>query len=109
MSAATRLPTIAGVVAAAAALIGATRIASVREYVEHHLGSSALRSSWRFLLLLLALVNFKNLPGLWHVRGEQRCPSPLTMNLTTNQFYVASSINYTFSQARRSQDICLHR
>ncbi|KAK3719658.1 hypothetical protein LTR37_004195 [Vermiconidia calcicola] len=64
MSAATRLPTIVGLITTSVAIVGATRLPTVRDFLSSYLGPNGTR----LLALLFALVNLKNLPGLWHIR-----------------------------------------
>lgn len=68
MSAATRLTTVAGVLTTSAAILGVSAHPSVRDFISRHLGENGSRNIWRFLAVLFALLNLKNLPGFWHIR-----------------------------------------
>ncbi len=68
MSAATRLTTMAGLITSTAAIVGISSIPSVRDFISRYLGPSGTKNIWRLLALAFALLNLKNLPGLWHWR-----------------------------------------
>ncbi|KAK4505882.1 hypothetical protein PRZ48_003847 [Zasmidium cellare] len=68
MSASTRLPVVGGTVAITAAIIAAWRTPAVQELVVEYLGTSASSNMLKALIAGAALVNFKNLPGVWHIR-----------------------------------------
>ncbi|TKA77392.1 hypothetical protein B0A55_03232 [Friedmanniomyces simplex] len=68
MSAASRLPTIAGTITLGALLAGITSLASVRAYIARYLGAKATKHMWKIAVVAFALTNFKNLPGVWHIR-----------------------------------------
>lgn len=68
MSAATRLRTIAGAVTTFAAVLSIANTTTVREYLSKHLSPQTSKHFWRTLAIIFALLNFKNLPFLWHYR-----------------------------------------
>ena len=68
MSAATRLTTLAGILTTSAAILGISSLPSIRDFLAQYLGANGSRNAWRAMAFLLALINLKNLPGLWHVR-----------------------------------------
>lgn len=67
MSAAQRLPFIAGLTGAGASFTAVAAIPSLRLYLIRILGVQAPGGIWRFLFIILALLNLKNLPFIWHV------------------------------------------
>ncbi|KAK1070145.1 hypothetical protein LTR12_003482 [Friedmanniomyces endolithicus] len=68
MSAASRLPTIAGTITVGALIAGITSLPSVRAYIAKFLGAKASNHMWKIAAVAFALTNFKNLPGVWHIR-----------------------------------------
>merc|ERR1712070_1348960 len=58
------MPLVAGTLSLGAVIAGLASLPSVRELVAHYLGDGATRHVWK----LAALANFKNLPGIWHLR-----------------------------------------
>lgn len=68
MSAATRLSAMAGIVAAGAAVLGVSNLPSVREFISKNLSPNTTKNTWRFLAIVFALLNLKNIPGFWHIR-----------------------------------------
>ncbi|KAK0342653.1 hypothetical protein LTR91_022167 [Friedmanniomyces endolithicus] len=68
MSAASRLPTIAGTITLGALVAGITSLPSVRAYIARFLGAKASKHMWKIAAVAFALTNFKNLPGVWHIR-----------------------------------------
>jgi hypothetical protein len=71
----TRAISIAVVGAAVAALVSQP---SYRTFLARWSGADAPGGIWRLLAIVFALMNFKNLPFVWHVRGTQP-----TITLTT--------------------------
>ncbi|KAK5727851.1 hypothetical protein LTR17_012394 [Elasticomyces elasticus] len=63
MSAASRLPTIAGTITLGALIAGLTRA-----YLARYLGGKTTRMVWAIAAVAFALTNLKNLPGVWHIR-----------------------------------------
>lgn len=70
MSAATRLPFVGGAVTLAAAIIGAWRQPAVQDFIAERLGPSAGSIMLKAFIAGVALLNLKNLPGVWHVRSR---------------------------------------
>lgn len=68
MSAASRLPAIAGSISLGALAVALTSLPSVRNYLARYLGDKASKNMWKIAAVAYALANFKNLPGVWHVR-----------------------------------------
>ncbi|KAK4550493.1 hypothetical protein LTR36_000072 [Oleoguttula mirabilis] len=68
MSAASRLPAIAGTVTLGALIATVTALPSVRDYLARYLGTAVSNNMWRIAAVAFALVNLKNLPGFWHIR-----------------------------------------
>lgn len=68
MSAASRLPAIAGTLSLSALAACITTLPSVREFLVRHLGEGMATNMWRIAALAFALANLKNLPGFWHIR-----------------------------------------
>jgi hypothetical protein len=62
----TRAISIAAAVAAVAALVSQP---SYRTLLARWSGVNAPGGVWRLLAIIFALMNFKNLPFVWHVRG----------------------------------------
>lgn len=67
MSAASRLPVVAGTLSLGAFVAGLAALPSVREFAFTYFGSRVSKNMWKIAALVLALANFKNLPGVWHV------------------------------------------
>ena len=59
---------MAGIVTTSAAVLGITSLPSVREFLSRYLGPNGTKNTWRFVAILFALINLKNLPGFWHIR-----------------------------------------
>lgn len=70
MSAVTQLPFIAGTLSLGALAAGLATIPALRELAEHYVGAAATRQIWKLAAAAFALANFKNLPGVWHVRAR---------------------------------------
>lgn len=68
MSAASRLPAIAGTLSLGALVAAITSLPSVRDYLARYLGATVSKNMWRIAAAAFALVNLKNLPGFWHIR-----------------------------------------
>ncbi|KAK0254315.1 hypothetical protein LTS09_010741 [Friedmanniomyces endolithicus] len=68
MSAASRLPTIAGTITLGALIAGITSLPSVRAHIAKFLGAKVSKHMWKIAAVAFALTNFKNLPGVWHIR-----------------------------------------
>ncbi|KAF2084674.1 hypothetical protein K490DRAFT_59317 [Saccharata proteae CBS 121410] len=71
MSALRKLPSISAVLATGAFVTAMASSATVRAFVGRllgYLGLSAPGGLWRALAVLLLLGNWKNLPGVWHLR-----------------------------------------
>ncbi|GAB1744475.1 hypothetical protein NU219Hw_g1749t1 [Hortaea werneckii] len=62
------MPLVAGTLSLGAVIAGLASLPSVRELVAHYLGDGATRHIWKLAALAFALANFKNLPGIWHLR-----------------------------------------
>lgn len=67
MSAASRLPAVAGTLGLGTFVAGLAALPSVRAFTFKYLGLRVSENMWKIAALLLALANFKNLPGVWHV------------------------------------------
>lgn len=67
MSAARRLPVISAILAGGLA-IAAGALPSVRAPLARLTGLAAPGGTWRAIAILLAILNVKNLPFVWHVR-----------------------------------------
>ncbi|KAF2397174.1 hypothetical protein EJ06DRAFT_524171 [Trichodelitschia bisporula] len=67
MSAARRLPVIAGIVAAGTSLAAVAAQPSARNTVARFFGGGHA-GFWKAAALVLMLLNFKNLPFIWHIR-----------------------------------------
>jgi len=80
MSAAARLPAIAGTISVGAVIAGLTSLPAVREYLARYLGASITQNMWKIAAVAFALVNLKNLPGFWHVRQPLRAPPSFPSN-----------------------------
>ncbi|KAK4580414.1 hypothetical protein LTR86_000617 [Recurvomyces mirabilis] len=68
MSAAARLPTIAGTITLGAFLAGLTSLPSVRAFLVRYIGLRATRHMWKLTAAAFAIANFKNIPLVWHIR-----------------------------------------
>ncbi|GME60980.1 putative 4hbt like protein [Neofusicoccum parvum] len=68
MSASAKLPVIAAVAGAGASLAAMASSSTLRAYLSRVLGVSAPGGVWRLIALVLAAVNLKNLPFMWHIR-----------------------------------------
>ncbi|GAB7366438.1 hypothetical protein MBLNU230_g8235t1 [Neophaeotheca triangularis] len=68
MSATQRLPVIAGTLSLGALIATATSSSALRQRLFKYLSPTARKTMWWLLGILFALVNFKNLPFLWHFR-----------------------------------------
>lgn len=66
MAAARRLPAITSILAAGLA-IAAGSVPSIRASVARTTGLSAPGGTWRVIAVILAILNVKNLPFVWHV------------------------------------------
>ena len=66
MSAARRLPVISSILAAGFAIAAGSN-SSVRATVARFTGLSAPGGTWRAIAIILAILNIKNLPLVWHV------------------------------------------
>merc|ERR1711939_1239236 len=62
------MPLVAGTLSLGAVIAGLASLPSVRELLAHYLGDGATRHAWKLAALAFALANFKNLPGIWHLR-----------------------------------------
>lgn len=67
MSATRRLPQISLVLGAAAVSLAVVCRESIRDRIARALGINVPGGIWRLLAVLLALINLKNLPFVWHV------------------------------------------
>lgn len=65
----------ASLAVAAASIAALASRPSSREFLAKWSGISAPGGVWRMLAILLALVNLKNLPFVWHVRPPVSFPS----------------------------------
>ncbi|KAF9633996.1 putative 4hbt like protein [Lasiodiplodia theobromae] len=68
MSASTKLPVIAAIAGAGASLAAMASSTTLRAFLSRVLGISAPGGVWRLIALILAAINFKNLPFMWHIR-----------------------------------------
>lgn len=68
MSAATRLPAIAGALTVAGAVGGFFSHPAVQKFIAEHFGEHAGRTMLKVIVGAIALANLKNLPGFWHLR-----------------------------------------
>ncbi|TKA73815.1 hypothetical protein B0A49_02081 [Cryomyces minteri] len=68
MSALQRLPVIATTLATAAAILALPNLPAVRSLLARHIGLSAPGNIWRIIAVVLALLNLKVLPFVWHIR-----------------------------------------
>lgn len=68
MSAATRLPAVAGALTAAGGAIAFFSHPAVQAFFTEHFGASAGSRMLKVLAGAFALANLKNLPGFWHIR-----------------------------------------
>jgi hypothetical protein len=68
MSAASHLPSIAGTISAGAILAGLASSPAVREWIAKYLGANVSKHMLKLAAAAFAVANFKNLPGIWHVR-----------------------------------------
>lgn len=59
---------VGGTLAVTAAVVAAWRSPAVQEVIVEYLGASASSNMLKALVAGVALLNFKNLPGVWHVR-----------------------------------------
>ncbi len=71
MTALERLPVIAGVTGGGALVAFAY---ALRKFAPRYFNLSARGSAWRIAIALLALLNLKNLPFVWHVRIIIKAP-----------------------------------
>lgn len=67
MSAAQRIPVLAGTLGIGAVVAAISTIPALRNLTSRYLSFSAPGGIWRILAILFALINLKNLPFLWHV------------------------------------------
>lgn len=74
MSASAKLPLIAGIAGVGASLAAMASSTTLRSYISRILGVSAPGGVWRLIALALAIVNFKNLPFMWHVSPHHPIP-----------------------------------
>ncbi|EME86538.1 uncharacterized protein MYCFIDRAFT_162130 [Pseudocercospora fijiensis CIRAD86] len=68
MSAATRLPAVAGALTVTGGVIAFFSHPAVQAFVTEKFGANAGSKMLKILAGAIALANLKNLPGLWHVR-----------------------------------------
>jgi len=68
MSAASHLPKIAGTISAGTLVAALISVPAVREFLTKYTPSPLRGNMWKIALAAIALANFKNLPGIWHVR-----------------------------------------
>lgn len=68
MSGATKTLRLSLIALLGGAMGATTLIPSVRDYLHKHVGTYIPKGTWQLLLFLLALLNLKNLPFMWHVR-----------------------------------------
>lgn len=111
MSAATRLPTIAGLLGTSAALIGLSSMPSVQNYLSRYIGANGSKTLLRILAVLIALSNLKNLPGFWHIRvfrafiyqlylqPNQQKPKHLFAPMITSSYNTLYDTDYNFHKS----------
>ncbi|OCL07843.1 hypothetical protein AOQ84DRAFT_439965 [Glonium stellatum] len=68
MTALQKLPHVAGIAGVGASAAALAAQPAIRTYISRSLGLRAPGGTWRVLALLLALLNLKNLPFMWHIR-----------------------------------------
>ncbi|GAB7351302.1 hypothetical protein MBLNU459_g1717t1 [Dothideomycetes sp. NU459] len=68
MSAAQRMPVLAGTLGIGAVIAAVSTVPAIRNITSKYLNISAPGGGWRILAILFALINLKNLPFLWHYR-----------------------------------------
>ncbi|UJO14095.1 putative thioesterase atnL [Fulvia fulva] len=68
MSAATKVPVVAGTLALTGAVVALWRHPAVQDFIEKYLGTSASSTILKALIGAAALINLKHLPGFWHIR-----------------------------------------
>lgn len=98
MSATQRLPVIAGTLSLGAAIVTVSSSSSVRQTIQRYLSPKSRKTMWWLLGILFALINFKNLPFLWHVRS-----SPIRARLPPTQSPPSSYLYSTSSQLIHTQ------
>jgi putative effector of murein hydrolase LrgA (UPF0299 family) len=81
MSAAQRMPILAGTLAIGVTAGAMTIVPSLREAVTRHLGISAPGGIWRILAIFFALLSIKSLPFVWHVSFDFILSSHLSLLL----------------------------
>lgn len=81
MSAAQRMPVLAGTLGIGAVVAAISTIPAVRNVFSRYVSFSAPGGIWRILAILFALINLKNLPFLWHVSSSR------AVSNTTNLFF----------------------
>ena len=79
MSAATRIPAVASLAAIAAISMAAWKQLAVQDLIVQYLDSSTASNLLKAIIAGIALLNLKNLPGVWHVCND---PKGLTSWLT---------------------------
>lgn len=111
MSAATRLPALAGLLTTSAALLGLSTIPSVHNFLSRYLHSTTRTNILRLFALLLALSNLKNLPGFWHIRvlrgiiyqiyfnPKTQTPKHLFAPTVTSSFNTLYDCDYNFHKS----------
>jgi len=67
MSAAGKLPAIAGTLGLGALLAGIASVPAVRETLTKYLGAKVTNNMWKIVALALATTSIKNVPFAWHV------------------------------------------
>ncbi|KAK4994158.1 hypothetical protein LTR66_005745 [Elasticomyces elasticus] len=68
MSATQRLPFVVGVLSSGGTFVALTSLPAARKFFYRYLGISAPGGIWRVLAVLFAILNFKSLPFVWHMR-----------------------------------------
>ncbi|KAK5144943.1 hypothetical protein LTR04_001434 [Oleoguttula sp. CCFEE 6159] len=68
MSALQRLPVIATTLVTAATILALPNLPAVRSLLARHIALSAPGNIWRIIAIVLALLNLKVLPFVWHIR-----------------------------------------
>ncbi|OJD31493.1 capsule polysaccharide biosynthesis protein [Diplodia corticola] len=75
MSASGKLPVIAAIAGAGASLAAMASSSTLRAFLSRLLGISAPGGTWRLIALILAAINLKNLPFMWHVSITTSIPT----------------------------------
>jgi hypothetical protein len=72
MSALQRLPFIAGITGVGASITALAAIPELRKRLGRTLGIRVPEGFWKAIFILLAILNYKSLPFVWHVSNPMK-------------------------------------